>query len=120
MLRIFPVLLVQGEFELALSECGTVKLNLLERTPYTDLVGMQQSSVAAMIPEMSLCKIRLYHDARLAEVVEWEGQRNLRGRYDYPNIAMHQQDEKFQRNNFLGEWLNHCLSEGRAMVAPEF
>jgi uncharacterized protein YqiB (DUF1249 family) len=56
----------------------------------------------------------------MAEVVEWEGQRGLKGRYEYPNEAMHQEDEKWQRNKFLGELLSYCLQEGRALAAPVF
>jgi|TARA_R110002072_G_scaffold4261_1_gene30157 uncharacterized protein YqiB (DUF1249 family) len=120
MLRIFPALSHDGVFEFALSNCGTVRMNLIERTPYTDLVGLQQSGVASILPNLSLCKIRMYHDARMAEVVEWEGQRGLKGRYEYPNEAMHQEDEKWQRNKFLGELLSYCLREGRALITPEF
>lgn len=120
MLRIFPALTDDGVFEFALSNCGTVRMNILERTPYTDLVGLQQSGVALILPKLSLCKIRMYHDARMAEVVEWEGQRGLKGRYEYPNRAMHQEDEKWQRNQFLGELLNYCLQEGRALAMPAF
>jgi uncharacterized protein YqiB (DUF1249 family) len=120
MLRIFPALSHDGVFEFALSNCGTVRMNLIERTPYTDLVGLQQSGVAAILPNLSLCKIRMYHDARMAEVVEWEGQRGLKGRYEYPNKAMHQEDEKWQRNMFLGELLSYCLREGRALTTPAF
>lgn len=120
MLRIFPALKDDSIFEFALSGSGSIRMNLIERTPYTDLVGLQQSGVASMLPNLSLCKIRMYHDACLAEVVEWEGQRGLKGRYEYPNQAMHQQDEKWQRNKFLGELLAHCLREGRALATPEF
>ena len=120
MLRIFPALSHDGVFEFAVSNCGTVRMNLIERTPYTDLVGLQQSGVASILPNLSLCKVRMYHDARMAEVVEWEGQRGLKGRYEYPNEAMHQEDEKWQRNKFLGELLSYCLREGRALTTPEF
>jgi uncharacterized protein YqiB (DUF1249 family) len=29
---------------------------------------------------------------------------------------MFQQDEKFQQNRFLADWLEHCLQNGRASV----
>ena len=29
---------------------------------------------------------------------------------------MHQQDEKYQQNRFLAEWLEHCLANGRSGV----
>ncbi len=56
--------------------------------------------------------VRMYHDAELAEVLAWEGHKRLRPRYDYPNQAMYQCDEKLQINQFLGEWLSSCLRHG--------
>lgn len=56
--------------------------------------------------------IRLYHDARLAEVVCMKRRKQLQGRYDYPNPEMHQPDEKFQVNQYLAEWLGQCLTSG--------
>lgn len=56
--------------------------------------------------------IRLYHDARMAEVLSSQDVRQIKPRYDYPNTKMHQQDEKQQINQFLNEWLQLCLSLG--------
>ncbi|NRP26463.1 putative dehydrogenase [Marinobacterium sp. xm-d-420] len=56
--------------------------------------------------------IRLYHDARMAEVVCLKRRSQLLGRYDYPNDAMHQPDEKYQLNQHLAEWLGHCATQG--------
>jgi uncharacterized protein YqiB (DUF1249 family) len=36
----------------------------------------------------------------------------LRPRYEYPNRAMYQADEKLQINQFLGELLTLALREG--------
>jgi hypothetical protein len=60
--------------------------------------------------------IRLYHDARLAEVLTTQDIRQVKPRYDYPNIQMHQQDEKQQTNQFLNEWLHLCLRLGQVNV----
>jgi uncharacterized protein len=57
--------------------------------------------------------VRLYHDANLAEVVKCQRYRQFAPRYEYPNIDMHQIDEKAQMNRFLGELLAHCLAHGR-------
>jgi uncharacterized protein YqiB (DUF1249 family) len=54
----------------------------------------------------------MYHDALLAEVLDWAGHKRLRPRYDYPNKSMYHCDEKLQVNQFLGEWLRSCLSNG--------
>lgn len=56
--------------------------------------------------------IRMYHDARMAEVVCIKRRKQLNGRYDYPNPEMHQPDEKFQLNQYLSEWLSHCVASG--------
>lgn len=56
--------------------------------------------------------VRLYHDARMAEVVCMKRRKQLDGRYNYPNPEMHQPDEKFQLNQYLAEWLSLCLAAG--------
>ncbi|WP_121345194.1 DUF1249 domain-containing protein, partial [Pseudomonas aeruginosa] len=61
-------------------------------------------------------EVRVYHDARMAEVIGAEQARRLMAIYPYPNQAMHQPDEKNQLNLFLGEWLAHCLACGHEMV----
>lgn len=65
--------------------------------------------------------LRLYHDARTAEVTEYQSGRRLQARYPYPNAEMRQPDEKIQANRFLAEYLAHCLAHGRAAerVHPE-
>jgi len=60
--------------------------------------------------------IRLYHDARMAEVISSQDVRQVKPRYDYPNVQMHQQDEKQQINQFLNEWLHLCLHQGQVKV----
>ena len=62
--------------------------------------------------------LRIYHDARMAEVVSFNRHRNLRVSYDYPNQRMYQRDEKTQLNLFLGEWLSHCLEYGHTLEQP--
>ena len=58
-------------------------------------------------------ELSLYHDAGLAEVVRCMDQRAVAAVHDYPNRRMHQVDEKWQLNFFLGEWLRFCLQQGR-------
>ncbi len=57
--------------------------------------------------------VRLYHDASVAEVVKCQRYQSFSPRYEYPNVDMHQIDEKAQMNRFLGELLKHCMSHGR-------
>ncbi|HWV15858.1 MAG TPA: DUF1249 domain-containing protein [Cellvibrio sp.] len=88
---------------------------IIERSPYTTTLQLTQRSdrdAAGFWLQMPCLTVRMYHDAGLAEVLAWEGHKRLRPRYDYPNQSMYQCDEKLQINQFLGEWLTICLSQG--------
>jgi uncharacterized protein YqiB (DUF1249 family) len=98
---------------------GALHIDVIERCPYTTtLEVVQQPSlhVPALAAQM---QVRVYHDARLAEVVSFASRRRVQPHYDYPNPAMHQPDEKSQWNRFLGEWLSHCLQHGFDLRAPQ-
>jgi uncharacterized protein YqiB (DUF1249 family) len=95
-----------------------VRLEVLERGPYTTLVKLSQQPDVPFSRKASLT-IRLYHDARSAEVVEYQGRKHfLRAVYEYPNTDMRQPDEKAQINRFLGEYLSFCLTHGVAAAMP--
>lgn len=86
-------------------------LRILERSPYTTTLELSRTCVGVSSEWLAMPKLtlRMYHDAKLAEVLAWEGHKRLRPRYEYPNQSMYQSDEKYQLNRFLGEWLNLCL-----------
>lgn len=95
------------------------RISITERCPYTtmlDLHQLESSHEWAPGPHFSL---RVYHDARMAEVVAFHQHRRLRQRYDYPNDKMFQRDEKAQLNQLLGEWLSHCLNHGYEVNSPD-
>ncbi|MFD2176378.1 DUF1249 family protein [Veronia pacifica] len=89
------------------------QIDILESTRYTTLVDIWQKSSAPeyMRPRLS---VRLYHDARVAEVCTSQQISRIQPRYDYPNPRMHQKNEKHQVNAFLSDWLAHCLRSGIA------
>ena len=82
-----------------------------ERCRFTTLLRLNQRSQPGL-PALKL-DIRLYHDARMAEIVAFQRARHLAGRYEYPNPNMYQRDEKAQQNRYLAELLALCLAEGR-------
>jgi len=90
---------------------GVLLIRVTENCPYTTTLEVRQEHSLPWLPVPQL-EVRVYHDARMAEVVGAENARRLHIRYPYPNAAMHQPDEKSQLNLFLGEWLSHCLSCG--------
>lgn len=89
-------------------------LRVTERSPYTTTLELSRITVGASSSWLAMPKLilRMYHDAKLAEVLAWEGHKRLRPRYEYPNQSMYQSDEKYQLNRFLGEWLSLCLELG--------
>ncbi|TBV01011.1 DUF1249 domain-containing protein [Phytopseudomonas dryadis] len=103
------VALSQGERQL-----GILALEVVESCPYTSTVQVRQEHSLPWLPVPQL-EVRVYHDARMAEVIGAQSARRFRGIYPYPNAAMHQPDEKTQLNVFLGEWLSHCLACGHEM-----
>lgn len=100
-------------------------VELVERSRYTTLVRFTQHSLSRLdigpdiggvtlnlAPPTML--IRLYHDARSAEVVEVRNESRFKEVYEYPNSKMRSRDEKAQVNRFLGEYLAMCLRYGLA------
>jgi uncharacterized protein YqiB (DUF1249 family) len=103
------VALSQGEQVL-----GVLALEVLHAGPYTTTLLLRQEQALPWLPVPPL-QVRVYHDARMAEVVSADHARCFRSTYAYPNSAMHQPDEKTQLNHFLGEWLGHCLACGHEL-----
>ena len=101
--------LEQGRVEIKLA--GTlIVLNLLERSRYTLLVEIQQSF---SVDNQHLLRdvhftVRLYLDAKLAEVISYQGQQPRKPRYPFPNQWMFNPDEKRQTNLVLYDWLSNC------------
>ena len=107
--RVRRVALSQGEHLL-----GVLAVDVLENCPYTTSLRVRQENGLPWLPTPQL-EVRVYHDARMAEVVGAAESRRFLGRYPYPNEAMHQPDEKTQLNLFLGEWLSHCQALGHEL-----
>jgi uncharacterized protein YqiB (DUF1249 family) len=96
---------------------AVLALKVTAAGPYTSTVEVREESGLAWLPAPCL-EVRVYHDARMAEVTGAEHCRRLQPRYGYPNAAMHQPDEKTQLNLFLGEWLAHYLKCGHLAENP--
>ena len=93
---------------------GVLVLKVVESCPYTTTVQISQQDCLPWLPVPQM-DVRVYHDARMAEVISAENARRFRGIYSYPNAQMHQPDEKNQLNLFLGEWRGHCLACGHEL-----
>lgn len=101
-----------------ISDFLSYRVKVDEVTRYTSLVTIeQQTNIKGynlnelLRPKMT---VRLYHDARMAEVVKCQDVQQIKPRYQYPNDAMHLPDEKQQINSFLKEWLQLSLQQGHS------
>ena len=142
LLRLIPAMRTQDQFSFRLHIPGSVgkemqiETQVTERGPYTTFLNITQSPALAdeksvdryegsaddsnwtqMILRMS---IRVYHDAQMAEVVDFMNVRNFKSRYPYPNPKMLQTNEKQQVNFFLRDWLDRCLEFGVAVSPLQF
>jgi uncharacterized protein YqiB (DUF1249 family) len=103
-----------------ISDFLSYRVRIDEVTKYTTLLTINQEAnihgynlTALFCPKMV---IRLYHDARMAEVISNQDVQQIKPRYDYPNSKMHLPDEKQQINYFLKEWLQLCLQLGQVQI----
>ncbi|CED70464.1 DUF1249 family protein [Aliivibrio wodanis] len=87
------------------------QIKIIEVTVYTTLVEVYQIDEQPIYPLPRLT-VRLYHDARVAEVCASQQFSYIKAKYDYPNKKMLQKDEKHQLNQFLSDWLTFCLKNG--------
>ena len=140
LLRLIPAMRTQDQYSFRLHIPGTIgketqiDTEVTERGPYTTLlnitqrpadekrVGQPENSATdfdwnQLVLRMS---VRVYHDAQMAEIVDFMNVRNFKSRYPYPNPKMLQIDEKQQVNFFLRDWLDRCLEFGVAVSPLQF
>jgi hypothetical protein len=115
LVRLLPDLAVRDRWTLSMlpgagSDAGLpVHLMVLERCPYTTTLRCSQpigGSMAFIEPSLT---VRMYHDARTAEVTEYQNESRFAAVYAYPNTHMRLPDEKVQVNRLLGDLLMLCL-----------
>ncbi len=88
-----------------------MRMRVLERCKYTTMMTIEQACLGDWLPDYHF-EVRIYHDAKMAEVISFQKQGRMRPVYGYPNEKMHQKDEKFQQHYFLSECLANCLKNG--------
>lgn len=86
-----------------------VVIEVLEETRYTILLQVRQKfrPHGMLLPD-AVFTVRIYLDARLAEVISYQGQRRIGYKYPYPYDDIYLPDEKRQCNLFLYDWLIAC------------
>lgn len=124
LMRLMPML-AEGDrsvFAMVLGESEPrVVLRVIARHKYTTVIELSQENAGespANVPETRIA-IRVYHDAKAAEVIAFQDQRGFQAVYGYPNHQMRHPDEKVQVNRFLGEFLRMCIAHGISVGEPD-
>ncbi len=99
-----------------INEYEGYRIKLLELCKFTTTIKIEHVSDTALGWLRPQFEVRLYHDARLAEVVSCQQVRRFKAVYDYPNLEMMQPDEKRQINLLLRDWLMLCQRQGYLSV----
>lgn len=89
-------------------------LEIIDRSRYTTTLylsyGFPTSDGLQMEPNL---KIRIYHDARLAEVMSGHLHH---GRLILDHLPASALKEKWKLNRFLSRWLSYCLKQGHSFI----
>lgn len=140
LMRLFPDYQQRNDYRFAIGD-EQVHIEVTERSRYTtefrlrswlrrgarDVRGVKEGEPTAEQSSNDpglrwlaplVMELRAYHDATMLEVIAFQHQRRAEARYQYPNPAMLQQDEKLRQNVFLGDWLEHALRNGRVTWEP--
>src|SRR6185437_13706695 len=88
-------------------------LSVTERTPYTSTVNLtylfQQGAETVQYPDM---RVRIYHDAHLAEAQEWASAHSQHVLKALRIQAERELDQRWARNVMLNKWLEYCVERG--------
>ena len=87
-------------------------LAVIERSPYTTTINLtyrlpEQGDSA--YPDMG---VRLYHDARLAEALEWSSTHQHAALRALRTQVERELDQRWGRNVMLNKWLEYCVERG--------
>jgi uncharacterized protein len=90
-----------------------LRLSVTERSPYTvsfDLTYLFEADEGlTTYPDM---RVRVYHDARLAEAQEWATQHDHQALKAMRGLAERELDQRWARNTMLNKWLEYCIDRG--------
>jgi len=87
-----------------------LEVAVLERARYTTSLALTRYFHAGsdLLPDLMM-RARLYHDARVMEVIEYQECQRLPAPYEIAHAGRFNRDERRQSNHLLNELLRHCL-----------
>ena len=99
---------IHHESRLTLNDIEHLSITVSEQCRYTTVIEIGHLLNNALLPDLTMT-IRVYHDARMAEVIRYQRHSRFKTSYNYPNESMYQPLEKRQINLFFDDWLKHCI-----------
>jgi len=112
LLRLIPDMDVDVAILSAFDELPDLHMKVLERGKYSLTVAfLHVLDDEKIVPDMFL-KIRVYHDAQVAEVLSYQNKTAFTRIYTYPNKKLRYPIEKRRVNQFFSEWLAYSISRG--------
>ncbi len=117
LMKIVPEMDAGTEFRLRVGCVGdgdstVILFSVIESSRYTSVLMVSQVSGVTPLCDPPRVQVRVYHDARMAEVIDYQGAGSFQPSYAYPNRQMRQPNEKMEINRFLSDWLQLCLECG--------
>ena len=96
------------------SSSNPISFNVIHRTKHTLIIEAKQK-IKLKKMESLIIRIQISLDAKLAEVVSFQGERAVP--YFMKVLKTQSRDEKIQQNRFLTEWLENIFENG---INPQF
>ena len=107
--------LFSGEEEIMLDagdDSMPISVKVCERHKYMTIIELnQQLAEDQKIPDI-LLRLRIYFDARVAEVIGYQGIERIPARYQFELKRGDVRDEKMQVNLLLNDFLSHIINRG--------
>ena len=96
------------------SSSNPISFCVIQRTRHTLIIEAKQKIKLKKIENL-IFRIQISLDAKLAEVVSFQGERAVP--YFMKVLKTQSRDEKIQQNRFLTEWLENIFANG---INPQF
>ena len=104
---------LKGEHRSVVAGDCDLLLKMTERSPYTSTVNLTyllpEAGGTVKYPDM---RVRVYHDAHLAEAREWAGTHTQSVLKALRQHAERELDQRWARNVMLNKWLEYCVERG--------
>lgn len=90
-----------------------LRLTVDERSRYTSTLNLtyrlDEGTGPAEVPDM---RLRVYHDARLVEALDWASEHEGSVLQALRREAARELDRRWARNVMLNKWLEYCVERG--------